>query len=91
MEKPLFKFAMGVKVRDVLTGFEGRIISRVDHFTGCAYYGVQPEGLDDKGGIKEQKSLDENRLTVIDAKPIELNQGPTDPPGGPRDIPPQPR
>jgi hypothetical protein len=60
-----FKFDLGTKVKDTLTGFKGVISYRAQYLTGCNQYGVQPEDLDEKGEPREARQIDENRLEVI--------------------------
>ena len=69
---PTFKYPLGAKARDVITGFEGRIISRTEHVTGCFYYGIQPP-LNDKGEIPDVKAFDEPRIEVLDPTPVQLD------------------
>lgn len=56
-----FKFQLGESVSDKVTGFEGAVIGRADHISGCNTYGVQPTQLKD-GDMKEAKWFDEPRL-----------------------------
>lgn len=56
-----FKFSIGEYVRDRVTGFEGAIMSRADHISGCDTYGVQPTQLKD-GTPQDTKWFDEPRL-----------------------------
>lgn len=60
-----FKYGLGYKLRDSITGFEGVVVGRGDHITGCNTYGLQPGAKD--GKYEESRWFDENRLTVIDA------------------------
>jgi hypothetical protein len=56
-----FKFALGDVVRDKVTEFEGAIVSRGDHISGCNTYGIQPTQLKD-GAPQDTKWFDEPRL-----------------------------
>lgn len=41
---PAFKFNNGESVKDIVhTGYEGVIIGRCDHLTGCNTYLIQPK------------------------------------------------
>jgi len=74
---------LGSKVRDTITGFEGRTVSRIEYITGCVQYGVAPPVKAD-GTLPAHEYFDEQRLTVID-DPIAQASRPT---GGPqRDAP----
>ncbi|MDP1570366.1 MAG: hypothetical protein Q8L86_10205 [Vicinamibacterales bacterium] len=68
-----FKFAMGVKVRDRVTGFTGVVISRCQHLTGCDTYGVQAPVKDGDGETKSPQWFDDQRLELVDGKPLRLD------------------
>ena len=72
-EKAVFKFEMGAKVKDQITGFEGIVVACADYMTGCRQYCIQPKVK--KGGKEYPKAywLDEDRLH--DGKP-KNNGGP---------------
>ena len=76
-----FQYELGVKVKDIITGFQGTITGRAQYMTGCNQYGVQPPT--DKGKWVDAQWFDENRLEhVPDAKKVDV---PTDDvKGGPR-------
>ena len=61
-----FKFGLGDKVGDKVTGFTGVIVGRGDHISGCNTYGIQPLALKD-GQPQDVKWLDEPRLLVMEA------------------------
>jgi len=62
MDKQQFEFAHGEVVRDKVTQFEGAVISRADHISGCNTYGVLPLTLKD-GAPQDTRWFDEPRLT----------------------------
>lgn len=75
-----FKFDLGVRARDTLTGFEGIIVYRTQWITNCNVYGIQPEKLDKEGTVKESHQFDEARVELIKEKVIEPSRatgGPT--------------
>lgn len=82
----IFKYLMGAILKDIITGFEGVVIYRVEHITGCDNYGLQPPGLDKDGNPRESKQFDETRLTVVNEGIITLEPkiGPNPKPGGPQ-------
>lgn len=86
METHEFKHSLGVKAKSVITGFEGVIISRVQHITGCDTYGLKPKGLDKDGKPFDAYFFDENEIEVISQgvkkKMDKLSDG-SRPPGGP--------
>lgn len=67
----MFKFSLGIKVKDRITGFKGVLVSRCDHITGCNTYGVLAEAKDDAS--KDARWFDELRLDVISRSPIVLD------------------
>lgn len=66
-----FKFENGAEVVDVITGFKGFIVYRVDNITGCNQYGIQPKAKRD-GSVEELKHFDENRLKSTGKKATPL-------------------
>ena len=62
----LFKIAMGAKVRDTITGFEGTVTGRFEYITGCRQYGVVGKGTKKK--TAESGTYDEDRLVVLGPK-----------------------
>jgi phage terminase large subunit-like protein len=74
--------AMGVTVRDRITGFTGVVIGRTEYISGCDQALVQPQAKPD-GEYVEGRWFDQQRLEVVDAAPVTLENGTT--PGG--DIP----
>jgi hypothetical protein len=58
--------ALGVKVRDVITGFEGVTYGRCEYLTGCTQFCVLPP-VDKDGKKREAEWFDEQRLEVLDA------------------------
>jgi hypothetical protein len=66
-EQMNFKHELGDKARDVVTGFEGVIIGRAQHLTGCNTYGVQPPSKD---GKKDDAAwFDEQRIETVESNP----------------------
>jgi hypothetical protein len=61
-----FRFNLGDRVKDLLTGLTGIVTSRGDHISGCDTYGVQAEGLKD-GLPLELKWFDDPRLELVQA------------------------
>lgn len=89
MEQHEFQYGLGWKAKDILTGFEGTIVYRVEFMTGCDQYGIQPY-IDPlkKNEIPDSKQFDEGRLEILDRNPVVFpNMKPVEegkaPPGGP--------
>lgn len=60
-----FKFQLGQRVKDIVTGFTGIIIGRLEYLNGCIQYGIKP-GLDKDGKILEASWIDQAQIEVID-------------------------
>ena len=59
-----FKYPLGVRARDMVTGVEGIITSRIQSLTGCNRYGITQQ-VDDKGKVPEVYSYDEGTLEIL--------------------------
>lgn len=66
-----FKFNLGQRAKDVVTGFSGVIMSRIQYMTGCNQYGICPTKLDKEGKTIEWNYYDENRI-VLAGKALKL-------------------
>jgi hypothetical protein len=67
-----FTLGLGTTARDVVTGFEGVVVARAQHLTGCNTYGLMKKA-DDKGDISpEARWFDEQRLVAKGKSPIVL-------------------
>ena len=81
-----FTYELNSKVKDVVTGFTGRITCRVQWLYGCNRYGVQSEELKDGKPI-DAVFYDEGMLQLLEAaKPHEMTRT-----GGTSITPPQHR
>jgi hypothetical protein len=78
----VFQFALGVKARDEVTGFEGVITGRYEFLNGCKRYSLEALKDDD---VKEF-TFDEDRLRLVKAEPSQVQPSGT---GGPRRSPPR--
>lgn len=79
---------LGTPVEDIISGFKGIAISRLEHLTGCTQYGIAPK-VNKEGKFEDTLYIDETRLKVT-GKPITLTLPIRDPkvpeaekPGGP--------
>ena len=57
-----FIYDLGVKAKDKITGFEGILVGRADHITGCNTYGIKG-GLDKEGNPQDAVWFDEGMIT----------------------------
>lgn len=60
-----FKFGLGEKVKDIITGYVGLVTSRTEYLTGCIHCGVQSETLKDGKPI-DPEWFDQTRLVHVD-------------------------
>lgn len=65
MKNTDFKFKLGSKLRDTITGLEGICVVRNQWLNGCNQYGIQPEELTKDGGVKDKGWFDEPQLEVV--------------------------
>ena len=63
----IFKFPLGVKARDIITGFEGVIVCRNQWLTNCNQYALQPVKLKD-GKVMDKYWIDEPQMELIKIK-----------------------
>lgn len=75
---------LGSKVRDTLTGFEGVAVARTEWIYGCARVGVEKEGLDEKGTPVEAQWFDEQRLELVESRPVAVSEASSAVSGGPK-------
>jgi len=80
---PGTRIKLGMKVRDVVTGYEGIATSRTIYMRGCDRFSVSPPvGAD--GKLLEQEAFDEPDLEIVDDG---IYVKPEPKPGGPRFTP----
>jgi len=65
-----FKYKLGIRVKDMVTGFAGVVTGRSQLLHMCNRYNVTPEGTTPDGKLKEIYSFDEGALEVLDDKPV---------------------
>ncbi len=65
----MFKYELGIKVKDVISGFSGVITGRAQHITGCNTYGVNPQKVVE-GKIQEVQWFDEQRIIAVPGKKL---------------------
>ena len=76
----MFKFKQGATLRDKVTGFEGVVIARMDHLTGCNRYLIQPK-VDKDGKMPDGIYIDEPALEQMDVLRVILDRPEAQPPG----------
>jgi len=63
------KIKLGVKAKDVVTGFEGIVTAKVEYLNGCVQYALKPK-IDPKAKEKMPEGI------YIDAQQLEyVNEG----------------
>ena len=60
-----FKFKLGAKVRDRISGIEGIVIGNTEWITGCNTINLKPQGLDPSGKPFESVGVDEPWLEEV--------------------------
>lgn len=88
MDKATFKYGLGDRAKDRISGLEGIIVSRAQHLFGCSRYWVQPREIKD-GKPVDGAWLDEDSIEVLENQVIEAKTYKADEEtGGPFDAPP---
>jgi len=62
-----FKFELGDKVEDEMSGFTGTITVRSEHLTGCDRYCVRPEPEEGENEYPDAEWFDEQRLSQVES------------------------
>ena len=77
MKQHTFKFELGERVKDVITGMSGVIMGRSNFITGCDQYAISPTKLTKDGKRPDWEYFDENRLvkTGVGIKLPEQEEG----------------
>ncbi len=68
-KEPEFKFNLGDKVQDTITGFTGIVTLRSQWLNNCNTYGVQPTELKD-GSPQDRQHFDEPQLALVEEKVV---------------------
>ena len=75
-----FKYQLGSKVKDIITGYTGIVRSRTQYLTGCNTYGIQNTELQKDGSMSKWEYFDEDLITQVGKTVILKEREPT---GGP--------
>jgi len=78
-----FKFKLGQKAKDVVTGAGGTITGYAGYITGCNQYLIQPSIKRGETKIPDSFWMDEDRLKLVDKTPIKLEPKRYNGPGEP--------
>lgn len=60
-----WKFDLGDRVVDRVSGFEGIVCIRLEHLNGCRQYGMYPK-VDKDGKIPDAHYIDGEQLELVD-------------------------
>ena len=72
-QNPNFKFKLGIKLRDVISGESGTVVCRSQYLTGCNHYLLQRPGVDKDGKLWEWLSINEDQLVeVVVEEPVKV-------------------
>jgi len=63
----IWKFQLGEKVKDRVTGFKGTITARIEYLNGCLQYCVEPK-VGKEGKMEKAQYVDEGQLEFISSK-----------------------
>lgn len=62
-----WKFRLGEKVKDTVTGFKGTVISRIEYLNGCLQYCIDPK-VGKEGKMEKSHYIDEGQLEPVKGK-----------------------
>jgi len=79
METITFKYKLGEKARDKVTGLEGILVSRCENLNGCLRYTIQPK-VDKEGKYPESFWFDQDQIELLPQPAVETKKNFT---GGP--------
>lgn len=79
VKEPEFKFNLGDRLKDKITGFEGIATGRHQWINNCNTYSVRPQTLKD-GAPQDPHAFDEPQLDLVEEKAIPITNRRT---GGP--------
>lgn len=65
-EQEIFKFKLGDKLRDIVTGYEGICCARTQYLNGCIRYTLSRK-LDKDGKVQDDHWFDEGVVMYIDS------------------------
>jgi hypothetical protein len=82
MEEVKFKFPLGCKLVDIVSGFEGIAVARIQYLNGCLQYCVKPKiKLSEPEKMPDGIYIDESQLKMVEEKAIHVEKRST---GGPQ-------
>jgi hypothetical protein len=73
---------LGTRMKDLVTGFEGIAIARVEFLNGCIQYMLKPQKLDKDGKTIEANAIDSEQLRIIDTGISKKEKVDKEPTGG---------
>lgn len=62
-----WRFKLGEKVKDIITGWKGTVTARIEYLNGCLQYCVESK-VDKEGKMKKAPYIDEGQLELIEGK-----------------------
>jgi len=75
--------ALGLELRDVVTGFQGIATSKIEYLNGCVQYCVKPKMKPDSSKMPTGEYIDVQRLIVCGPGVTDQDIKDPDGPGGP--------
>jgi len=64
-----WKFKLGEKVKDIITGWKGTVTARIEYLNGCLQYCVESK-VDKEGKIKKAPYIDEGQLELQKSRKV---------------------
>jgi hypothetical protein len=82
------KFVLGQELRDIVSGFKGIAIARVEYLNGCVQYGLKPKAAKGKEEtMPEAQYIDIQQLVVVGEGILKTKKPPRKPGGVMPDAP----
>ena len=64
-----WRFKLGEKVKDTITGFKGTVTARIEYLNGCLQYCIEPR-VGKEGKVEKVQYVDEGQLEIQGAKRV---------------------
>lgn len=68
----VYRFSLGDKVKDLVSGFTGIAFARYEYLNGCIRYEVAPDKLGKTGDVMDGRVFDESQLTLVKALAVKV-------------------
>ena len=82
----MFKYELGVELKDRLTGYQGIVVGRTEYLNGCHRYSLQSRQLNKDNKPAEWEAFDEMQLDPVGGVEVIGQQKTGGPQPAPRDV-----